>query len=180
MTMLGLLFGTLCLFGLAGAVRRHHYYSYGGYGGSCGGGHRGYRGRHSHWRGDYDSGPTGDGRTSWVGDERFSRAAGEVLKRRLRVKEDQEVIIDHALTDLHASLKELRSSVKDSREDLANAFRGEKVDDAQLAVLFDRWSDALGQAKQDVTSALKQIHAVLDPDQRNRAADWLGKNPEWV
>jgi hypothetical protein len=33
--------------------------------------------------------------------------------------------------------------VKDSREDLANAFRGEKVDDAQLAVLFDRWSDAL-------------------------------------
>jgi hypothetical protein len=31
-----------------------------------------------------------------------------------------------------------------------------------------------------VTSALKQIHAVLDPDQRNRAADWLGKNPEWV
>jgi hypothetical protein len=177
MTMLGLLFGTLCLFGLVGAVRRHHYY---GYGGSCGGGYRGHRGRHSHWRGDHDSGPTGDGRTAWVGDERFSRAASEVIKRRLRVKEDQEAIIDHALTDLQASLKELRASVKDSREDLANAFRGEKVDDAQLAVLFDRWSDALGQAKQDVTSALKQIHAVLDPEQRTRAADWLGKNPEWV
>jgi uncharacterized membrane protein len=178
MTMFGLLFGTLCLFGLVGAVRRHHYY--GAYGGSCGDGYRGHRGRHSHWRGDHDSGPTGDGRTSWVGDERFSRAASEVLKRRLRVKEDQEAIIDHALADLQASLRELRGNVKDSREDLANAFRGEKVDDAQLAVLFDRWSDALKQARQDVTSALKQIHAVLDPEQRTRAADWLGKNPEWV
>jgi hypothetical protein len=34
---------------------------------------------------------------------------------------------------------------------------------------------ARGQAKQDVTSALKQIHAVLDPDQRNRAADSSGR-----
>jgi uncharacterized membrane protein len=180
MTMLGFLFGTLCLFGLVGAARRHYYY--GAYGGSCGGGYRGYRGGHSHWResGWRESGPTGDGRTAWVGDERFARAAGEVLKRRLRVKEDQEAIIDHALTDLHASLKELRTNVKDSREELANAFRGEKVDDAQLAVLFDRWSDALTQARQDTTSALKQIHAVLDPEQRTRAADWLGKNPEWV
>jgi hypothetical protein len=71
---------------------------------------------HSQWRGDYDGRPATVARP-WVGDERFSRAAGEILKRRLRVKEDQEVIIDHALTDLQASLKELRSSVKDSRED---------------------------------------------------------------
>ena len=58
--------------------------------------------------------------------------------------------------------------------------RRQRLSETQLAELFDRWSDALGTAKQDVTSALKQIHAVLDPDQRNRAADWLGKNPEWV
>ena len=77
-------------------------------------------------------------------------------------------------------MKTFRSTVKDSRQDLANAFRGEKVDDAALAVVFDQWTDALKQAKQDVVSSLKQVHAVLDEDQRKRAADWLGQNPEWV
>ena len=85
------------------------------------------------------------------------RLYADMLTTVLKLFEDGAGVVNLKITS--ASLKELRSSVKDSREDLANAFRGEKVDDAQLAVLFDRWSDALGQAKQDVTSALKQIHA---------------------
>jgi hypothetical protein len=175
--MFGFLLGTLCLFGLAGMAR--HHYAYGGYGRSYGGGSCGsYRGHHRSRHGYGGEGRSEQG--SWVGDDRFARAAGEVFKRRLRIHEDQEAIIDHALKDLHAALKDLRSSVKDSRSELATAFKGEAVDDAQLAVLFDRWTDDLKKARQDVVSSLKQIHAVLDEDQRKRATDWLGQNPEWV
>ena len=173
--MFGFLFGTLCLFGLAGLVRHNHCR---GDHGSCGGGYR------SRWHSrDWEEGT--DPRRSWVGGEdRFARAAGEVFKRRLRIHEEQEAIIDHALHDLRAALKELRSTALDSRSELADAFRGETVDDARLAVLVDRYTDALKRARQDVVSALKQVHAVLDPEQRVRAADWLGKGPRnqagWV
>ena len=100
--MFGLLFGTLCLFGLVGAVRRfHHYYSYGGYSGSCGGGYRGSRGRHSIGAATTTARPA---TIAGLGRRRALLARRrQILKRRLRVKEDQEVIIDHALTDLRVA-----------------------------------------------------------------------------
>lgn len=109
------------------------------------------------------------------GEERFARAAGEVLKRRLRIDEEQEPVVDHALRDLRAALAELGKELGDTRGAVAEAFRGEAVDDAALAAAFARQDDAVGRARREVVSALKQVHAVLEPDQRERAADLLAK-----
>ena len=87
----------------------------------------------------------------------FARAAGEVFKRRLDVDPDQEDIVDHALADLRDSLEALGATLHDSRAALSQAFAGEEV-----------------------VSALKQIHAVLDPEQRALAASWLADaQPGW-
>ena len=61
------------------------------------------------------------------------------------------------------------------------AFRGESVDDAAVAATFPRHDDALAHARRDVISALKQVHAVLTPEQRAMAADWLAAHDgKWV
>jgi len=48
-----------------------------------------------------------------------------------------------------------------------------------LAAIFARHDDALAKSRRDVVSALKQIHAVLRPEQRQQAAQWLSSfNPD--
>ncbi len=183
--MFGFLFGTMCLFGFAGLMKasfRHHAhgaYAYGPGGGCHGGRHGrwggpgGGRGRRGGGFAFDEDGPRGDG---------FAKAFGEILKRRLRIDEDQEGLVDHALIDLRAAVKELATVMKDSRKNLAEAFRGEKVDDASLAASFGQHDEAITRARRDVVSALKQVHAVLTPEQRAQAADWLaqGDAQGWV
>ena len=130
--------------------------------------------------GGLGGGGGGGGPASYAS-EGFTRAAGEVFKRRLRIDEEQEGIIDHALIDLRGALKGFMDAVQESRAGLAGAFRGESVDDAAVAATFTRHDDALAHARRDVISALKQVHAVLTPEQRAMAADWLAAHDgKWV
>jgi Spy/CpxP family protein refolding chaperone len=108
------------------------------------------------------------------------RAATEVVKRRLDVDEEQEDIIDQALGDLRQALERFELALHESRAELASAFRGEAVDEAALEAVWTRHDDALKRARREGASALKQVHAVLDPDQRAQAADWLANaRPAW-
>lgn len=156
--MFGFIVGTLCLIGLVRVVSGGHRSHWG---------HRGGCGHHHHGRG----GRKGRGR---IGPNGFWRAGAEVLKRRLDLDEDQGDIVDHALRDLRDSTKEFKEVLKDSRDDVADAFRGDKVDDATLAAVFARQDEELASTRRGVVSALKQIHSVLDDEQRQKAADWLG------
>lgn len=184
--MFGFFIGSLCLFGLFGMARaamwrHHHAYAWGGgpgfgpgYGPGCGG--HGFRGG---WRGGW--GGRGRRGPASMGGEGFARAAGEVFKRRLRIDEEQDDIVDHALIDLRKAVKELVDEVKDTRAGIADAFRGETVDEAALAAAFARHDDAVARARREVVSSLKQVHAVLDADQRKQAADLLASGEgRWV
>jgi uncharacterized membrane protein len=138
--------------------RMHRY----GHGGCHGGGWHGRR------RGSFES-------------EGFTRAASEVVKRRLGIDEEQEGIVDHALIDLRASVKEFVAELKATHEPLIKAFEGETVDDAAISTIFARHDDALSKARREIVSALKQIHAVLRPEQRERAVKWASKTDHrWV
>lgn len=194
--MLGFVIGTVCMFGflgmaMAGARRRWAYaHGYGpdGYDGcGRGGPWRGHHGWHGHWHGGFDGeeGPRrGRGRWARMGDgprgEGVARALGEVIKRRLRIDEDQEDIVDHALSDLRTALGELSTAMKDTRGPLAAAFKDDKVDEAALATAFSTHDEAIARARRDVVSALKQIHAVLTPEQRAKATEWLASDATWV
>jgi len=157
-TVLATVFGLMVVrMMIWGAFRRRAWARHGGCGPGGGYGRRGRRG--------------GPGSMSSEG---FARAAGEVLKRRLGIDEEQEGIVDHALIDLRSAVKELVTELKDTRATVADAFRGETVDDAALSSAFSRHDDALGRARRQIVSALKQIHAVLTPKQREKAADWGG------
>ena len=142
------LFGLLGLFRVGRRARCHHH---------------GHPGHHRRWR--------RGGRRH----RNLHRVAGEVLKRHLDIDEDQEGIVDHAVADLRESLEELSHTLRDSRPTLADAFRGEAVDDAALQATFARHDEELARTRRQVVSALKQIHAVLDDEQRARAAEWIAE-----
>jgi uncharacterized membrane protein len=162
--MFGFVIGTLSLVGLVGLI---------------GSGHRHRRGWHGHrWHGE-EGYRARRGRRQWR--DGVGRAAGEVLKRRLRIDDDQEGIVDLALADVRKALTELGTAIRDSRGELAGALRGEALDDAAIAATFAAQDEALSDARRQVVSAVKQIHAVLDPEQREAAADWLGStDARWV
>lgn len=152
--MVGFFIGTVVVAALAGAlaarIGRRCAWRHGGHG-CCG-----RRGRRGHG-------------------ERYGRAIGEVVKRRLDIDEEQEPIVDHALRDAREALRELGEELKATRATIADALRGEAVDDAALAAAFQRHDDAVARARRQVVSAVKQVHAVLEPEQRATAADLLGK-----
>jgi Spy/CpxP family protein refolding chaperone len=102
------------------------------------------------------------------------RAAGAIAKRRLNLDEDQEGIVDHAFTDLRSAVSSFADTMRESRADLAEAFRGDRVDDEAIEALFARQDENIARARRDAVSALRQIHAVLDPEQRETAVTWLG------
>lgn len=161
--MSGFIFGAACLslLVLFGVRRAFHHRFHRHHGGGC---HRG--GCHGRRH----------GRRAGVG-----RAMGEILKRRLDVDDEQEPIVDHALADLRKAVDELAAELRETRGPVADAFRGEAVDDAALAAAFARHDDALQRARRQVVSALKQVHAVLEPEQRAKAADWLAdKDARWL
>lgn len=155
--MFGFVFGTLCLLGLfalkAGAYRRYgRYHRYGG--------PRGYarRGR-------------GRGRRGFVG-----FASAEMVKRRLDLDEDQADLADHAVADVQRSVKSMGESLQDGRGELADLLREEFIDDGRIEVVFDRLDDDLKRTRREIVSAVKQIHATLDEEQRDRLARMLGGN----
>jgi Spy/CpxP family protein refolding chaperone len=160
--MIEFFFGTACLLAMVGVVR-------GGRRGHCHGGAPSWR------HGQYRSGPSGRGARGG-----FARAAGEVLKRRLDIDPDQEDIVDHALSDLRDTARALKEVVNDSREELAAAFGGDDVDVAAIDAVWARHDEALARARREAVSAVKQIHAVLDPEQRERAVQILtNARPGW-
>jgi uncharacterized membrane protein len=104
---------------------------------------------------------------------------GEAVKRGLNVDREQEDLVDHALGDVRESLREFKDVMSETRQDAAAAFEGEKIDDAALDAIFETQDVALAQTRRQIISALKQIHAVLDDEQRATAVEWLANGPTW-
>lgn len=151
--MFGFIFAAFCMFGLFALLRpRHHFH------------HR----PHCRGRGRFDE-------PRRRGNRNPARARAERLKRKLRVDEDQEDYVDLALKDLHVALGDAKDALSRSRADLAAAFSGDEVDEAAIASAFAAQDEDLGTFRKELVSALKQIHSVLDPDQRDIAARWLSK-----
>lgn len=167
--MEGFVIGAVSVLGVLFVTRMFMWRRYAwrrGHGGGCG--HGGRRGRRGRGRGDF----TGEG---------FSRAVSEVFKRRLDIDEEQDGIVDHAFADARKALAELKEELAATRQPIADALRGEAVDDGALAAAFARQDDALARARRQVLSSVKQVHAVLEPDQRKQAADWIAATEgRWV
>ena len=165
--MFGFLVGGASLAGLIYTLRNHHGYSY--YGGGCGhhggcGGGRccGHGGQH------HRHGPP------WRG---ASRGRRRFFLRRLFEQLDttpgQEKVIGRAVDRVAEAGKELRGELRGSLEGLADALRGDVLDEAALAALSADHDAALVRFRATATEALKEVHEALDEEQRAEVADFI-------
>jgi Spy/CpxP family protein refolding chaperone len=138
--MLGIIIGTVCLFGLVkvtrGHHRRHHRHHQEGRRGRCGHRHHGRRG----------------------------------LLDALDLGRDQEREVRQAIDELRGRAREHRDERDRTRNDLATALRADSFDEDLFGELFVRHDDVIRELRKAGLDAFARIHAALDPDQRERIA----------
>jgi Spy/CpxP family protein refolding chaperone len=93
--------------------------------------------------------------------------------RHLDASPAQERAIIAEVDKLRERLYGARAGLKDARPDLAAAIRGPSLDDAALGAVLGRVDGATTEARTAVLEALRNIHALLDEQQREKLATIL-------
>jgi Spy/CpxP family protein refolding chaperone len=167
-------------------VFRHRFGHLAFAGGPCGGGGFGGYGY------GYDGGGGGgDGGNSSCGGRGFRKWGGggwrghrggiggsfwvRMLFARLDTTPGQEREIRAAIEDLRDRAMDAKSGMLETHENLGKAIGGETFDDAAFEAVSARVDATSEKMKDAFASALKRIHAVLDPKQRERLAEIVSK-----
>jgi hypothetical protein len=145
--MLGIVFGTACLFGFLW-MRRH--------------GRRGFS------RGC--GGPRTDGRGRGID------FALRWLFRELDTTPGQERVLRDASHSVMEKVDGFRDELERGRRDLGQALRAEVVSADNLGELLARCDSASIELRMALGEALAQVHEALEPDQRARLADLIERD----
>lgn len=173
--MLGFLIGTACLIGLIATLRRGHGCGY-AYGGGCGGGgYQRWGGHHHHHHGHGGFGgyrEEREGRRGWRGGW-GPRAWVAMLSQRLDLTPAQEKVVRQSFEEVRDSMRKGRGELRDTRKDVARAFRAGSFDAVLMGETFSRHDNAIDEVRKAVTGALARIHEALDEGQREKLAEIL-------
>ena len=142
--MFGFLFGTACLIGLVAVIRRGRHGRFGHYGYGYGR-HRGF-------------GP---------------RGALNALLARLDTAPGQEKVIVAAVEQFVDQARDSRREFRDTRRDIAEAVRGEHLDEARLNEVFGRHDAVIDKLRAGGVDAVRKVHEALDPRQRKVLGDLI-------
>jgi uncharacterized membrane protein len=169
--MLGFVVGSVCLIALFKMrhMRRMAWAHGHGYG-RCGGrfeedgDERGFRGH-----GPFGHGPFGRSGGPFGGRRRGLYRLFEALD----ATPGQEKVILAAIDEVKAAAMEGRGEFKQSRVDLAQAFRADSFDAVIMGNAFARHDEHLERLRKALVGALAKVHDALDERQRARLAEWL-------
>jgi len=126
----------------------------------------------------FGAGGCGHGRSGGYG--RFGHGPGQsfwlrALFGRLDTTPGQEREIRAALEELRERARDAKSGMIESRDGLGRAIAGETFDDGAFESVSARFDATSEKVKDAVRGALRRIHAVLDPKQRERLAELVTK-----
>jgi Spy/CpxP family protein refolding chaperone len=156
-----------------GLIFRRRYGHLAFAGGPCGGGGYGHGGggfggppwaRLRKW-GWFGGSRGGIGRSFWL----------RALFARLDTTPGQEREIRAAIEDLSDRARDAKAGLPDTRENFSKAIAGDTFDAAAFEAVSARFDATAEKLKDALASALKRIHAVLDPKQRERLAEIVSK-----
>ncbi|MFO0739291.1 MAG: periplasmic heavy metal sensor [Labilithrix sp.] len=139
--------------------RMMHY----GHGGDCG--------RRGHLRGGWGGPPwmRGPGSSFWL----------RAIFSKLDTTPGQEREIRSAIEDFQREARAAKDGLTGAREKLAQAFGASDLDEAALVEARASAEDVTDKVKDAFAGALRRIHAVLDPKQRERLAELIAKGPRF-
>jgi hypothetical protein len=101
------------------------------------------------------------------------RGALHALLSRLDAAPGQEKVIVAAAEELLERARDAGRKVRETRRDLAQAVRGERVDEARLSEVFGRHDAAIGELRAGSVQALQKVHEALDERQRKILGDLI-------
>lgn len=155
--MFGLFIGIACLIALVHTLRHQYGFAWG-----CGYGGRNF--------GRFGGPPWAArrGRQRW-----FLRRVFEQLDT---TPGQEKVIVKHVDSWVD-HLETGRRELSDVRREVAQALRGDRLDEAALHAALVKVEDLLAKSKLELTQALTEIHASLDPEQRRELSDLLSHGP---
>lgn len=93
------------------------------------------------------------------------------LCNRLEASPAQQVTIREAADELRRSLAKHKDLWRNTRSDVAAAFRKSTFDEVAIGELFGRHDAAIEDARKAFVGFAARIHDVLDDEQRKRLAD---------
>jgi len=109
----------------------------------------------------------GPGRSFWL----------RSLFARLDTTPGQEREIRSAIEEFQQTAQDAKDGLKSAREVLSRVMGAESFDDVAIGEAEARVDATASQMKAAFVLALKRIHGVLDPKQRERLAEILAKGP---
>lgn len=186
--MFGFLIGTACLIGLVYTLRRGS--CHGGFGyrhqarfAGCSGYDSHHGGWHEHGSQDPDSERGGPfrthGRDGWHGGPPMAFFFLRRMFQALDTTPGQEKAIRQAMDELMQVMRQHRSELNKSREDIAKAMRSPSFDETTMGELFARQDAAIEAIRKAVVGALAKVHEVLDEQQRSRLANMIERAGGW-
>lgn len=101
------------------------------------------------------------------------RGALNALLARLDTAPGQEKVIVAAVEELVDRARDSGRELRDTRRDIAQAVRGERVDEARLNEVFGRHDAALAKLRAGSVEALRKVHEALDERQRKILGDLI-------
>ena len=123
-------------------------------------------------------------RGRWGGGPPWARGPGNsfwlrAIFSKLDTTPGQEREIRSAIEDFQREARTAKDGLKGAREKLAQAFGPEALDEAVLIEARASAEDVTDKVKDAFATALRRIHGVLDPKQRERLAELLEKGPRF-
>lgn len=100
------------------------------------------------------------------------RLLGHVF-RKLETTPGQEQVILSALYGVKSAAAQIKYDLKEARPQLADMMRSSEFDESFARGWMASRERALSDLKPEIIASLKQVHDVLDPEQRKKMGDLL-------
>lgn len=103
-------------------------------------------------------------------------ALRRVLER-LDTTPGQEKVIREAIHDLQADARSLRSEVRGTRSELAEALRAPELDKVSIDRIFAKHDEIIEKLRASLLESAEKVHTTLDEQQRRQLADMIEAGP---
>ena len=99
------------------------------------------------------------------------------ILERLETTPGQEKVIREAISDLKEEAWSLRSEVRGTRSELAQAIRAPELDKALIDRVFAKHDEVIEKLRASFLRTAEQVHGTLDERQRKQLADMIESGP---
>ena len=96
-----------------------------------------------------------------------------MLSQRLDLTPAQEKVVFQSFGEVKDALRKGKGELRDSRRDVAKAFRATSFDAVLMGETFSRHDTTIEEVRKAVVGALARIHEALDEKQREKLAEIL-------